>query len=138
MKPRGKLTIYFSYADGVGKTRAMLASAQAQQRAGRRVLVGETDGAVPDAAALGLPCLPPRSVRGTSLREFDLDAALARRPDVLVLPGLAHANPEGCRHEKRYQDVQELLRAGIDVCTTLLVAQLEGQREAASSLTGRE
>ncbi|MDY5349894.1 MAG: sensor histidine kinase KdpD [Candidatus Ventricola sp.] len=138
MKPRGKLTIYFSYADGVGKTRAMLASAQAQQRAGRRVLVGETDGAVPDAAALGLPCLPPRSVRGTSLREFDLDAALARRPDVLVLPGLAHANPEGCRHEKRYQDVQELLRAGIDVCTTLLVAQLEGQREAAASLTGRE
>ncbi|MGN1369276.1 MAG: DUF4118 domain-containing protein [Aristaeellaceae bacterium] len=138
MKPRGKLTIYFSYADGVGKTRAMLAFAQAQQRAGRRVLVGETDGAVPDAAALGLPCLPPRSVRGSSLREFDLDAALARRPDVLVLPGLAHANPEGCRHEKRYQDVQELLRAGIDVCTTLLVAQLEGQREAAASLTGRE
>ena len=138
MKPRGKLTIYFSYADGVGKTRAMLASAQAQQRAGRRVLVGETDGAVPDAAALGLPCLPPRSVRGTSLREFDLDAALARRPDVLVLPGLAHANPEGCRHEKRYQDVQELLRAGIDVYTTLLVAQLEGQREAAARLNGRE
>ena len=138
MKPRGKLTIFFSYADGVGKTRAMLASAQAQQRAGRRVLVGETDGAVPDAAALGLPCLPPRSVRGTSLREFDLDAALARRPDVLVLPGLAHANPEGCRHEKRYQDVQELLRAGIDVYTTLLVAQLEGQREAAARLNGRE
>ena len=141
MKPRGKLTIFFSYADGIGKKRAMLAAAQAQQRAGKRVLVGDPGGGMQSPAQWpGLPCLALRDVHagGSATPEFDLDAALAKRPQVLLLPGLAHANPEGCRHEKRYQDVQELLRAGIDVYTTLLVAQLEGQREAATRLTGRE
>ena len=142
MKQRGRLTIFFSYADGVGKTRAMLRAASAQRRRGRSVLLGNMrggEGLCGEAEAL--PCLSLRALRagpGAEGLEFDLDAALESRPQVLVLRDLAHSNLGGCRHEKRYQDVQELLRAGIDVYTTLNVGQLESTREAVGALTGRE
>jgi two-component system sensor histidine kinase KdpD len=123
---RGRLKIFFGAAPGVGKTYAMLAAAQRLAREGVDVVVGlvETHGrSETEQQLLGLDILPRRSVayRGATLQEFDLDAALARKPDILVLDELAHTNVPGSegRFEKRWQDVQELLKAGIDVYTTL-------------------
>ena len=117
---RGKLRIYFGASAGVGKTWAMLSAAQRERAAGRDVLVGvaETHGRSETAALLaGLELLPLREVdhRGRRLAEFDLDAALARKPAVLLVDELAHTNAPGSRHKKRWQDVLELLDAGIPV-----------------------
>ena len=137
----GKLRIYFGASAGVGKTYAMLSAAQQALKAGRDVLVGviETHGRADTAQQLlGLPQLPLRDVayRGATLKEFDLDAALARQPAVLLVDELAHSNVEGSRHPKRWQDVQELLAAGIDVWSALNVQHLESLNGTVSTITG--
>lgn len=138
---RGRLRIYFGASAGVGKTYAMLGAAQREFKTGRDVLVGvlETHGRGETAALLaGLPQLPLREVpyRGHQLREFDLDAALARKPQVLLVDELAHSNVEGSRHPKRWHDVQELLAAGIDVWSTLNVQHLESLNGTIGAITG--
>ena len=138
---RGKLRIYFGANAGVGKTFAMLSAAQREKTSGVNVVVGvvETHGRSETAALLaGLEQLPLRDVpyRGKNLKEFDLDAALARKPDVLLVDELAHSNAEGSRHPKRYQDVQELLDAGIDVWSALNVQHLESLNGTVGSITG--
>jgi two-component system sensor histidine kinase KdpD len=138
---RGKLKIFFGYAAGVGKTFAMLEAARREKAEGIDVVVGyvEPHGR-PETEALlqGLETLPPRLVpyRGVSLREFDLDAALARHPQLILVDELAHTNAEGLRHAKRWQDVQELLDAGIDVFTTLNVQHVESLNDVIAQITG--
>ena len=127
---RGKLRIYFGANAGVGKTFAMLSAAQRAQRAGQDVLVGviETHGRKETMELqAGLKLLPLRKVpyRGQVLLELDLDAALEKAPEILLVDELAHSNAPGSRHPKRWQDVQELLDAGIDVWTALNVQHLE-------------
>ena len=138
---RGKLRIYFGANAGVGKTFAMLSAAQREQKSGVNVLIGviETHGRIETAALLtGLEQLPLKDVqyRGKSLKEFDLDGALAGKPQVLLVDELAHSNVEGSRHPKRYQDVQELLDAGIDVWSALNVQHLESLNGTVGSITG--
>ncbi|WP_370680914.1 DUF4118 domain-containing protein [Comamonas sp. GB3 AK4-5] len=138
---RGKLRIYFGSNAGVGKTYSMLAAAQRERQSGRSVLVGlvETHGRAETEQQLhGLEQLPRRSLvyQGRHLAEFDLDAALARRPDVLLLDELAHSNVSGSRHPKRWQDMQELLEAGIDVWTTLNVQHLESLNDVVGGIVG--
>ena len=138
---RGKLKIFFGYAAGVGKTYAMLEAAQQARARGEDVAVGVIGPhARPQTAALlrGLERLPARQVLhgGRLLSEFDLDAALRRRPQLILVDELAHANAEGSRHAKRYQDVQELLRAGIDVYTTVNVQHIESLNDTVASITG--
>ncbi|HTG50785.1 MAG TPA: hypothetical protein VL915_09880, partial [Gemmatimonadales bacterium] len=116
-KKQGRLKLFFGGAAGVGKTYAMLEAARALRADGVDVLVGivETHGRAETAALVeGLPVLPPRLVeyRGATLQEFDLDAALARRPTMILVDELAHTNAEGSRHRKRWRDVLELLEAG--------------------------
>ena len=138
---RGKLRIYFGANAGVGKTWAMLSAAQRERRAGRDILIGvvETHGRAETAALLdGLESLPLKRVayRGRTLSEFDLDAALARKPAILLVDELAHSNVQGSRHAKRWQDVQELLAAGIDVWTALNVQHLESLNGTVGAITG--
>lgn len=137
----GKLKIFFGYAAGVGKTYAMLEAAHEAKKNGRDVVVGYVERHTrPDTLALleGLEVLPAREVayKGVSLKEFDLDGALARRPQLVLVDELAHSNAQGCRHAKRYQDVEELLRAGIDVYTTVNVQHLESLNDLVASITG--
>ncbi len=138
---RGRLRIYFGASAGVGKTYAMLAGAHAQMAQGADVLAGvvETHGRKETRQLLeGLPQLPPRQLphRGRMLAEFDLEGALRRRPGLVLLDELAHSNAPGAQHAKRWQDVQDLLHAGIDVWTTLNVQHLESLNEAVSGITG--
>ena len=139
---RGRLRIYFGSSAGVGKTFAMLASARAAKAAGLDVVAGvvETHGRADTAAQLqGLELLPRRELpvgKGGTLAEFDLDAALARRPALLLVDELAHSNVAGSRHPKRWQDVGELLAAGIDVWTTLNVQHLESLNDVVGGITG--
>lgn len=138
---RGRLKIFFGAAPGVGKTFAMLEAARLQKRAGVDVVVGivETHGRQETEALLeGLEILPRRAVayRGTQLREFDLDAALARRPGLLLVDELAHTNAPGSRHVKRWQDVLELVDAGIDIYTTLNVQHLDSLNDVVAQITG--
>ncbi len=138
---RGRLKIFFGYAAGVGKTYAMLKAAHAARQAGVEVVAGYIEPHTrPATLALldGLEQLPPLvpTHKGVALREFDLDAALARRPQLLLVDELAHTNAAGCRHRKRYQDVEELLRAGIDVYTTVNVQHLESLNDIVASITG--
>jgi two-component system sensor histidine kinase KdpD len=138
---RGKLRIFFGYAAGVGKTYAMLEAAHRERTDGVDVVVGyvEPHGR-PETEALlsGLEVLPPREVsyRGVHLREFDLDAALRRKPTLILVDELAHTNAEGLRHAKRWQDVDELLAAGIDVFTTLNVQHVESLNDVIAQITG--
>ncbi len=137
---RGKLTIFLGAAPGVGKTYAMLEAARAERAEGRDVVVGavETHGRYDTAALLlGLELLPRRrvSLRGVSSEELDLDAALARKPALLLLDELARGNAEGARHGKRHQDVAELLDAGIDVYTTLNVQHIESSSDVVARIT---
>ncbi len=138
---RAHLKIFFGASAGVGKTYAMLSEARERQRAGEDVVVGvvETHGR-PETEALldGLELLPRHVLeyRGAALPEFDLDAALARRPAVLVLDELAHTNAPGSRHVKRWQDVEELLDAGIDVYTTLNVQHVDSLNDVVAQVTG--
>ena len=138
---RGKLRIYFGSNAGVGKTYAMLAAAQRERHAGRSILVGlvETHGRAETEQQLhGLEQLPRRHLpyQGRQLTEFDLDAALQRHPEVLLLDELAHSNVPGARHPKRCQDVEELLAAGIDVWTTLNVQHLESLNDVVGGIVG--
>ena len=137
---RGKLRIYFGSSAGVGKTYAMLAAARKLRAEGRDVLVGvvETHGRSETAALLdALPVLPPSTIahRGKALSEFDLDGALQRRPSLILVDELAHSNVQGARHPKRWQDVEELLAAGIDVFTTLNVQHLESLNDVVGGIT---
>ncbi|MEP6723624.1 MAG: DUF4118 domain-containing protein, partial [Variovorax sp.] len=138
---RGKLRIYFGASAGVGKTWAMLSAAQREHAAGRDVLIGvvETHGRSETAALLvGLDRLPLRQLpyRDRALPEFDLDAALERKPAVLLVDELAHTNAPGSRHAKRWQDVQELLAAGIEVWSALNVQHLESLNGTVGAITG--
>jgi two-component system sensor histidine kinase KdpD len=138
---RGKLRIYFGANAGVGKTWAMLSAAQRERAAGRDVVIGvvETHGRSETAALLaGLDTLPLREVayRGRTLSEFDLDAALARKPAVLLVDELAHTNAPGSRHAKRWQDVEELQAAGIEVWSALNVQHLESLNGTVGAITG--
>jgi two-component system sensor histidine kinase KdpD len=138
---RGRLKIFFGASPGVGKTYAMLEEARAKRREGVDVVVGlvETHGR-PETAALleGLETLPRRAIeyRGITLQEFDLDAALARRPGLLLVDELAHTNAPGSRHTRRSQDVEELLAAAVNVYTTLNVQHLESLNDLVAKITG--
>ena len=126
---------------GVGKTYAMLLLARQRLADGLNVLVGvvETNGRKETAALLeNLTLLPRRKIEhgGHTLEEFDLDTAIQRRPDLLLVDELAHTNAPGSRHLKRYQDVLELLDAGIDVVTTLNVQHIESQVDIVWQVTG--
>ena len=137
----GKLKIFFGYAAGVGKTYAMLEAAQRIKNSGADVVAGYIEPhARPETMALaaGLEQLPPLEIsyKGIKLKEFDLDAALKRKPELILIDELAHTNAEGCRHVKRYQDIEELLRAGINVFTTVNVQHLESLNDIVASITG--
>ncbi|WP_051971285.1 DUF4118 domain-containing protein [Massilia sp. 9096] len=138
---RGALRIYFGASAGVGKTYAMLGAARTLHASGHSVLAGviETHGRLETAALLdGLPQLAPRQVayRGKTLPEFDIDAALAGGASLVLVDELAHTNAPGSRHRKRWQDVEELLAAGIDVYTTVNVQHLESLNDVVGAITG--
>ncbi len=138
---RGKLKIFIGASPGVGKTYAMLTGAQRLKVEGKDVIIGivETHGRSETAALLkGLDVLPRKAMeyRGHALMEFDLDAALARKPKLIVVDELAHTNAPGSRHPKRYQDVEELLGAGIDVWTALNIQHIESLSDVVASITG--
>lgn len=138
---KGKLKIFFGYAAGVGKTYAMLEAAHQAKRQGVDVVAGYIEPhARPQTAALaeGLEQLPVKQVSYGEiiLREFDLDAALNRKPQLILVDEFAHTNAGGSRHAKRYQDVQELLSAGIDVYTTVNVQHIESLNDMVASITG--
>lgn len=137
---KGQLKIFFGYAAGVGKTYAMLEAAQRANAQGIDVVVGYVEKHTrPDTLALlkGLEQIPTKLIdyKGVQLNEFDLDAALARHPQILIVDELAHSNATGSRHSKRYQDVEELLNAGIDVYTTINVQHLESLNDLLASIT---
>lgn len=138
---RGTLKIFFGYAAGVGKTYAMLEAARREKAAGVDVVIGyiEPHGRIEtERLAEGIESIPVRKLqyRGAELREFDLDAALARRPALVLVDELAHTNAEGSRHLKRWQDVEELLEAGIDVYSTLNVQHIESLNDVIAQITG--
>ncbi|OQS35646.1 sensor histidine kinase [Chromobacterium haemolyticum] len=138
---RGRLKIFFGACAGVGKTYAMLAAARAKRQDGAAVLVGvvETHGRKETQEQLAdLEVLPPRQIayKGHELAEFDLDTALERRPQLILMDEFAHSNAPGSRHPKRWQDVEELLAAGIDVYTTLNVQHLESLNDVVGQITG--
>jgi two-component system, OmpR family, sensor histidine kinase KdpD len=140
---RGKLRIYLGAAPGVGKTYAMLAESQRRRSRGTDVVGAliETHGRrLTEAMAEGLETVPRRTMnyRGAILTEMDTDAVLARRPQVALVDELAHTNVPGCRNAKRWQDVDELLDAGIDVITTLNIQHLESLSTVARQVTGVE
>ena len=136
---KGRLKIFFGYAAGVGKTYAMLEAAHRAKAAGVDVVAGYIEPHTrPETQALleGLEQLPAKAIPDTGETEFDLDAALARHPQLILVDELAHANARGCRHVKRYQDVQELLRAGMNVYTTVNVQHLESLNDKVAAITG--
>lgn len=138
---RGQLKIFIGAAAGVGKTYAMLEQARMLRKSGADVVIGyiEPHGR-PDTERLmdGLEMLPTRQVayHGAALKEFDLDAALARKPQFILLDELAHTNAEGSRHPKRWQDALELLDAGINVHTTVNVQHIESLNDVVAQITG--
>jgi two-component system sensor histidine kinase KdpD len=138
---RGRLKIFFGAVAGVGKTYAMLLAARERRAENIDIIVGlvETHGRKETAALLeGLEVLPPKLLdyRGTTLREFDLDAALKRKPSIILVDELAHTNAQGCRHPKRWQDIEELIDAGIDVYTALNVQHLESLNDDIGQISG--
>lgn len=138
---RGRLKVFLGMCPGVGKTYAMLEAAQRELAAGRDVVLGyvETHGRKEtDALTQGVPAIPRRALeyRGMQLTDFDLDATLARRPQLALVDELAHTNAPGSRHPKRCQDVMELLDAGVDVFATLNVQHLESRAEAVRQISG--
>ncbi len=138
---RGRLKVFLGMCPGVGKTYAMLLAAQQRQEEGVRVMIGyvETHGRIETIAlTTGLPHIPRRQIthRGVQIEEFDLDALLAARPQLAVIDELAHTNAPGSRHPKRWQDVEEILAAGIDVYTTLNVQHVESYRDVVAQITG--
>jgi two-component system sensor histidine kinase KdpD len=137
----GRLKVYLGSAAGVGKTYAMLREGHRLKQQGVDVAIGliETHGRAETAEQIGdLEIIPPRTIdyRGVTLREMDLDGILARRPTVCLVDELAHTNAPGSRHSKRYQDVEELLRAGIHVITTVNIQHLESLYDEVERATG--
>ena len=137
---RGRLKIFLGAAPGVGKTYEMLLTAQARKREGVDVVIGvvETHGRKETEALVeGLERIPPRNVeyRDRTVLEMNLDAILARRPRLVLVDELAHTNASGSRHPKRYQDVEELLAAGIDVYTTLNIQHVESLNDVVAKIT---
>jgi two-component system sensor histidine kinase KdpD len=135
---RGKLKIFFGATAGVGKTYAMLAAARRKKAEGVDLVVGyvEPHGRSETERLLaGLETIPHLRRAGTQIREFDLDAALVRKPQVLLVDELAHTNADGARHAKRWQDVEELRDAGIDVWTTVNVQHLESLNDVVAGIT---
>jgi two-component system sensor histidine kinase KdpD len=140
-RPRGRLRVYLGAAPGVGKTYAMLGEARRRLDRGTDVVVGfvETHGREHTAEMLeGLEVVPRRllSYRGSTYEEMDLDAVLARAPRLVLVDELAHTNIPGTRHEKRWQDVETLLDAGIDVITTVNIQHLESVNDVVEKITG--
>lgn len=138
---QGKLKIFLGYAAGVGKTYAMLEAARLRKRDGRDVVAAyvESHGrSETDALLEGLEVLPRKEVayQGVNLSEMDLDAVLARKPHIALVDELAHSNAQGLRHEKRWQDVDELLAAGIDVYTTVNIQHFESLNDVVAQITG--
>src|SRR5580698_7651039 len=138
---RGRLRVYLGMAPGVGKTYEMLTAGKHRQTEGADVVVGvvETHGRKEtEALTEGLEVMPrkPIEYRGRQLMEFDIDGALARKPQLLLVDEYAHTNAPGSRHPKRWQDVEELLAAGIDVWTTLNVQHLESLVDVVWKITG--
>ena len=137
---RGKLKVFLGYAPGVGKTYTMLEAARVQKKDTDVVVaIVETHGRVETEALLeGLEIIPRRQVeyRGIKLTEMNLDAVLARHPQLALVDELAHENAPDSRHPKRYQDIEELLEAGIDVYTTLNIQHIESGRNAVAQITG--
>ena len=138
---RGKLKIFLGYAAGVGKTYAMLEAAHQRRMEGIDVLVGYVEThqrAETEALLAGLDVIARRRVEyhGITLEEMDVDAVLARQPQLAIVDELAHTNAPGSRHPKRYQDVEELLDAGIDVYSTLNIQHLESLNDVVSQITG--
>lgn len=138
---RGRLKIFFGAAAGVGKTYAMLLAARERRSENLDVVIGlvETHGRSETIALLeGLEVLPARQIsyKGATLQEFDIDAALKRRPAIILVDELAHTNAPGCRHPKRWQDIHELLEAGIDVYTALNVQHLESLNDDIGQIAG--
>lgn len=139
--PHGKLKVFLGMCPGVGKTYAMLCEAQKVRTEGLDVVIGvvETHGRSETAALIGgLEVIPRRQMeyRDTVIEEMDLDAVLQRRPALVLVDELAHTNAPGSRHRKRYQDVRELIEAGIDVFTTVNVQHLESQVDLVRQITG--
>jgi two-component system sensor histidine kinase KdpD len=139
--PKGKLKIFFGMAPGAGKTYAMLEAGRKLSQEGRDVVVGYVEPhARPETLALvlGLDVLPRREVQHQGLRlfELDLEAALKRKPEVILVDELAHTNAPGSVHAKRWQDVEQLLAAGIDVYTTLNVQHIESLNDVVAQITG--
>lgn len=138
---RGRLTVYLGYAAGVGKTYTMLEDALQRRGEGVDIVIGyvETHGR-PETGALAarLEAVPPATIdyQGLTLREMNLDAVLERRPEVALVDELAHTNAPGSRHVKRYEDVEELLHAGISVYTTVNIQHVESQSDAVAQITG--
>ena len=140
-RKRGRLKVFLGMSPGVGKTYEMLRAARRRKAEGLDVVVGvvETHGRKETMSLLrGLEVMPraPIDHRGRSLMEFDIDGALARRPDLLLVDEYAHSNAPGSRHPKRWQDVEEILTAGIDVWTTLNVQHLESLSDVVLRITG--
>src|SRR3954452_15102320 len=138
---RGRLKVFLGAAPGVGKTFEMLVQGRRRRLGGTDVVVGlvENHGRAETQAQVGeLEGLPRTRIgyRGQALEEFDLDAALARRPQILLLDELAHTNAPGSRHPKRWMDVEELRQAGIEVWTTMNVQHLESLSDAVARITG--
>lgn len=138
---RGYLKIFFGYAAGVGKTYTMLEAAHTAKSRGVDVVVGYVEPhARPETTRLvqGLESLSPRIIEHNyiQLKEFDLDAALARKPELILVDELAHTNATCLRHHKRYQDIRELLAAGINVYTTVNVQHIESLNDMVASITG--
>ncbi|MCE7874763.1 sensor histidine kinase KdpD, partial [bacterium CPR1] len=137
---RGRLKIFLGYCAGVGKTYAMLEAARQKREEGVQVLVGwvDTHGRIETQAMLeGLEVLPrrARSYREVELEELDLDQILELKPQLVLVDELAHTNVPGSRHRKRWQDVEELLKAGIDVYTTLNIQHLESLNDVVAQIT---
>ena len=142
-KTRGRLKVFLGMCPGVGKTYAMLEAAQRELKGGRDIVIGyvETHGRKEtDALTVGLPIIARTTSghRGLTLTEMDLDAVLVRHPRLALVDELAHTNAPGSRHPKRWQDVNELLDAGIDVFTTLNVQHIESRADTVRQITGTE
>lgn len=138
---RGKFKIFLGAAPGVGKTYAMLRAAQERRRSGVDVVIGLVEThrrRETDELLHGLESIPRRQIsyRGVTFQEMDLDAILKRRPQLVLVDELAHANIEGLRHLKRYQDVEELLDAGIDVYSTINIQHIESLNDIVARITG--
>ena len=140
-KKQGRLRVFFGYAAGVGKTYSMLKSARKRKEEGCDIVIGYLEPhARPETMALadGLEKIPVKEINynGISLKEMDVDEILLRKPGLVLVDEYAHTNAAGSRHEKRYQDVEEILAAGIDVYTTVNVQHIESLCDIVASITG--